>query len=377
MVSFARHSKSRISNWWWTVDKVSFSLAVFLIFIGSMLVLSASPSAAHRDRLVDDFSFIKKQMVFICVGLTIMIGVSMQSLRTIRRLAVLGFLGALVGVWLTYVVGDATKGAARWIKFAGFSLQPSEFIKPMFIVVTAWLLDANKRAEDFPGMLLVIFLFVLTAGSVFGQPDLGMTVLISGVWGLQMILAGIPGWVIAGMFSSGVVLVTGSYFFLAHVRDRVDRFLAAENEIGSQIQKSMDAFANGNLLGRGPGEGVIKMSLPDVHTDFIFALAGEEYGVWLTTIIVVCFSVIVVRAMLLAQRENNLFIMYAAAGLAASLGGQAIINMCSALQLMPAKGMTLPFVSYGGSSMLASCLLMGMLLAITRKNAAAEDKDNG
>jgi cell division protein FtsW len=220
-------------------------------------------------------------------------------------------------------------------------------------------------------------LYVITAGAVFGQPDLGMTVLISGVWALQMVWAGIPAWLISILFTLGAVLVTGSYFFLAHVRDRIDRFLATENEIGSQIQKSMDAFANGNLLGRGPGEGVVKMSLPDVHTDFIFSLAGEEYGVWLTSLIVISFAVIVVRTMLNSLKDNNLFQMYAASGLAASLGGQAIVNMCSSLQLMPAKGMTLPFVSYGGSSMLASCLTMGMLLAITRKNAVSEDKDNG
>ncbi len=377
MLSFARHSKSKISSWWWTVDKPSFVLALFLIFIGAMLVLSASPSAAHRDRLPDDFAFIKKQSVFILAGLVLMVGISMQSLRTVRRLAVLGFLCAFVGVALTYVVGDATKGAARWIKFAGFSLQPSEFIKPVFIVVTAWLLDARKRTEDFPGMALAVGLFLITALSVFGQPDLGMTVLISGVWALQMVLAGIPLWLIATLFSGGVVLVTCSYFFLAHVRDRIDRFLASENEIGSQIQQSRNACANGNLLGLGPGEGVVKMHLPDVHTDFIFSLAGEEAGVWLTSIIVISFAVIVVRSMIISTKDNNLFQMYAACGLAASLGGQAIVNMCSALQLMPAKGMTLPFISYGGSSMLASCLTMGMLLAVTRKNAVAEDKDNG
>ncbi len=374
--AFARHSKSKISNWWWTVDRVSFVLTLFLIFAGAMLVLSASPSAAHRDRLHDDFAFIKKQSVFISVGVIVLWGISMQSLRTIRRLAVFGFICAFMGVALTYVVGDATKGAARWIKFAGFSLQPSEFIKPVFIVVTAWLLDARKHAEDFPGMTLAVFLFLITGAAVFFQPDLGMTILISGVWALQMVLAGIPFWLIATMFLGVVSLVTGSYFFIAHVRDRVDRFLATENEIGSQIQQSMNAFANGNLLGRGPGEGVIKMHLPDVHTDFIFSLAGEEYGVLLTSFIVICFAVIVARSMLLSTKEHNLFQMYAACGLAASIGGQAIVNMCSALQLAPAKGMTLPFISYGGSSMLASCLTMGMLLAVTRKNAVAEDKDN-
>jgi len=377
MFLLTRRNKSKISNWWWTVDKVNFSITIFLIFIGVMLVLSASPSAAHRDRLVDEFSFVKKQAVFIFAGLLLMIGVSMQSMRTIRRLAVIGFLCAFIGVVMTYLVGDSAKGAQRWIKFAGFSLQPSEFIKPVFIVVTAWLLDANKRIDDFPGMTLSLGLFVVTAVSVFGQPDLGMTVLITGVWALQMIWAGISGWIIGALFFSGVFLVIGSYFFLAHVKDRIDRFLATENEIGSQIQKSMDAFANGNLLGTGPGEGMVKMSLPDVHTDFIFALAGEECGVWLTSIIVICFGIIVVRAMKLSMNDNNLFQMYAVSGLAASLGGQAIVNMFSALKLMPAKGMTLPFISYGGSSMLASCLAMGMLLALTRKNAVAEDKDNG
>ncbi len=377
MFSLARHSKSKISNWWWTVDKVTFVLTLILIFIGAMLVLSASPSAAHRDRQLDEFAFVKKQGIFICMGLVLLVGISMQKLRTIRRIAVLGFLCAFIGIILTYVVGDATKGASRWIKFAGFSLQPSEFIKPMFIVVTAWLLDARKRAEDFPGMLLSVVAFIVTAGAIIAQPDLGMTMLISGVWGLQMILAGIPVWLIFGLGIAGCLAIVSSYFLFAHVQDRIDRFLASENEIGSQIQKSMDAFANGNLLGRGPGEGVIKMSLPDVHTDFIFSLAGEEYGVWLTTIIVVIFSVIVVRSMMLSTKDNNLFQMYAATGLAASLGGQAVVNMCSSLQLMPAKGMTLPFISYGGSSMWASCIAMGMLLAITRKNAIAEDKDSG
>lgn len=376
MFVLARHSKSKIANWWWTVDKVTFVLTLILILIGFMLVSSASPSAAHRDRLTDEFSFIKKQGVFICMGLVFLVGISMQSLRTIRRIAILGFFAALLGVILTYVVGDATKGAARWIKFAGFSLQPSEFIKPMFIVGTAWLLDARKRTDGIPGMLLAVFFYAVVSVFVLGQPDLGMTILITFAFCVQIFMAGIPIWLVGGLLIFGAVGLVSAYFLFAHVHDRIDRFLASENEIGSQIQKSMDAFANGNLFGRGPGEGYIKMSLPDVHTDFIFSLAGEEYGVWLTSIIVILFMVIVCRSMIISRRDNNLFQMYAATGLAASLGAQAMVNMCSSLQLMPAKGMTLPFISYGGSSMWASCIAMGMLLAITRKNAAAEDKDS-
>ena len=377
MFSFARHSRSKISNWLWTVDKPLLMLTLCLIFIGAMLVLSASPSAAHRDRLADDFMFVKKQSLFICAGLVCMIGISMQSLRMIRRIAIFGFIAAFIGIICTYVVGYESKGASRWIRLGFFSLQPSEFIKPMFIVVTALFLNAHKRSEDFPGMQASFVLFVLTAGIIYRQPDLGMTILVSGVWGLQMIWAGIPAVFIGLMALFAVLLLSGSYFFVAHVHDRINQFLASENEIGSQIQKSLDAFANGNLLGRGPGEGFVKMSLPDVHTDFIFSLAGEECGVWLTSLIVIIFGAIVARAMILSMKDNNLFIMYAASGIAASLGGQAIVNMCSTLKLIPAKGMTLPFISYGGSSMLASCISMGMLLALTRKNAAAEDKDLG
>ena len=311
MFSFARHSKSKISNWWWTVDKVNFSLVLFLIFIGTMLVLSASPSAAHRDRIADEFVFIKKQMVFICAGLVLLIGLSMQSLRTIRRLAIFGFFCAFIGVILTYIIGDATKGAARWIKFAGFSLQPSEFIKPTFIVVTAWLLDVGKKIEDFPGKTLSLGLYVVTASVVLGQPDLGMTVVITSIWCMQIFLAGIPLWLVGTMVVFGIVLISGSYFFLAHVRDRIDHFLASEVEIGSQTQQSLKAFESGNLLGQGPGDGFVKLTLPDVHTDFIFSLAGEEYGVWLPSIIVIIFAVIVVRAMRYSIKDNNLFVMYA------------------------------------------------------------------
>lgn len=376
MFVLARHSRSKIANWWWTVDKVSFVLTLILILIGFMLVSSASPSAAHRDRLNDEFSFIKKQGVFICMGLVFLVGISMQSLRTVRRIAIFGFFAAFIGIVLTYLVGDATKGAARWIKFAGFSLQPSEFIKPMLIVGTAWLLDARKRTDEFPGMILAVFFYVLVAVFVLGQPDLGMTILVTFAFCVQIFMAGIPIWLVGGLLIFGAGGLVSAYFLFAHVHDRIDRFLASENEIGSQIQKSMDAFANGNLLGRGPGEGYIKMSLPDVHTDFIFSLAGEEYGVWLPSIIVILYAVIICRTMIIAMKDNNLFQMYAAGGLAASLGGQAMVNMCSSLQLMPAKGMTLPFISYGGSSMWASCISMGMLLAITRKNAVAEDKDS-
>ena len=375
MFSFARHSKSKISNWWWTVDKVNFSLVLFLIFIGTMLVLSASPSAAHRDRIADEFVFIKKQMIFICAGLVLLVGISMQSLRTIRRLAIFGFFCAFAGVILTYIVGDATKGAARWIKFAGFSLQPSEFIKPTFIVVTAWLLDASKKIEDFPGKTLSLVLYVVTASAILGQPDLGMTIVVTSIWCMQIFLAGIPLWLVGSMLLFGIVLISGSYFFLAHVRYRIDHFLASEVEIGSQTQQSLKAFESGNLLGQGPGDGFVKLTLPDVHTDFIFSLAGEEYGVWLPSIIAIVFAVIVVRSMRISVKDNNLFVMYAATGLAGSVGLQAIVNMCSTLKIIPAKGMTLPFISYGGSSMLACSLAMGMLLAITRKNAVAEDKD--
>lgn len=374
MFAFSRLSKSRLANWWWTVDKVTLSLTLVLIFIGAFLVFSASPSVARRIGFAD-YHFIKRQLLFIFISLFIIFALSLQRLKTIRRIAIIGYALTLILMMFTLFAGYETKGASRWIRLFGFSLQPSEFIKPTFVVVSAWLLDGSKKFEDFPGGLLSAGLFALTAGMLILQPDVGMTIVVSCIWGFQLFLAGLPMALVGILGLVAVAGAIGAYFTFDHVHDRVQQFLASGDNLGYQVRKSLEAFANGNLLGRGPGEGTVKLNLPDAHTDFIFAVAGEEFGIWLCLILVALFGIIVIRSLMLSLKDNNLFIVYASAGLAASFGLQAIINMASALHLMPTKGMTLPFISYGGSSLFASAVTIGMLLAITRKNSSAEDKD--
>jgi cell division protein FtsW len=372
--TFSRLSRSRLANWWWTVDKVTLSLILALTFIGAFLVFSASTAVA-RTIDVPDYHFIKRQLVFILIALGIVFTLSMQRLKTIRRVAILGYILTLCLMVLTFFAGE-TKGASRWIRILGFSLQPSEFIKPTFIVVSAWLLDGSKKFEDFPGGLLSGALFLLTAGILISQPDIGMTIVVSCIWAFQLFLAGISLTLVGILSVLGAVAAVGAYFTFSHVHDRIYNFLFAEQDLPYQVEKSLNAFANGNLLGRGPGEGVVKLHLPDAHTDFIFAVAGEEFGVWLCLILVAICATIVIRSLWISLKDNNLFVIYAASGLAASFGLQGIINMASTMHLMPTKGMTLPFISYGGSSLFASAIGIGMLLALTRRNSSAVDKDS-
>jgi len=374
MAVFSRLSRSKLGNWWWTVDKLTLSLILLITFIGAFLVFSASPSVA-RVNSFSDYYFIKKQAVFILGALAILFSVSMMRLKNIRRLSIICYLIFFILMIVTLFAGHETKGASRWIRLFGLTLQPSEFIKPTFIVVSAWLLDGAKKFEDFPGMWLSAGLYLLTLILLIKQPDIGMSIVITAVWGFQLFLAGLP-LILVSLLAIIIVLGgIGAYFTFDHVHDRVQQFLFSDGELSYQVRKSMEAFESGNLLGRGPGEGVVKLHLPDAHTDFIFAVAGEEFGVWLCLLLVILFATIVLRALYLSLKDSNLFIIFSASGLSASFGLQGIINMASTLHLMPTKGMTLPFISYGGSSLFASALGMGMLLALTRRNSSAEDKD--
>ena len=374
MVSFSRNSRSIIANWWWTVDKTLLTLITLLLAIGIFLNFSASPSVANRIG-VGSFHFIKRQLFFVPIAYGAMLFLSMQSLKTIRRTAIVGYGVALFLMVLTLFCGEETKGASRWISFFGFSLQPSEFVKPTFTVVAAWLFEGQKKYCDFPGNLLSMAFYALTAALLLLQPDLGMTIVVTLIWGFQFFLSGLSISLVVILGLLGLAGAVAAYFIFPHVHVRVDQFLASENSLGYQIKKSLEAFQSGGFFGRGPGEGVVKVNIPDAHTDFIFAVAAEEYGMLLCLLIVGIYAAIVVRSMLISAKDNNLFIILSAAALSASFGLQAIINMASSLHMMPTKGMTLPFISYGGSSLLATALGMGMLLAITRKNVHAEDKD--
>ncbi|MBP5353157.1 MAG: cell division protein FtsW [Alphaproteobacteria bacterium] len=374
MVNISRQNHNAFSRWLWTVDKVILGVSLVLLIIGIMLDITASPAVARKIH-VDDYWFVRKQIAYAIASVITIFVLSLFSLKLIRRFSIGGFL-VLVGLLvLTIFFGFETKGARRWMSVCGFSLQASEFMKPIFIVVTAWLLNCGKKYDYFPGMLIASGLYVIVAALLLLQPDVGMTLLVTAVFGLQLFLAGLPMFIVVALAICGVAALGTFYFVFPHFHARIEQFLYGKDETSYQINRAMEAFQNGNLVGRGPGEGTVKLLIPDAHTDFIFAVSGEEYGVWLCLIIIALFMVIVVRALRAALKETNLFVMYAEVGLAASIGLQAFVNMASSLHIIPTKGMTLPFISYGGSSLLSSAIEIGMLLAITRQNTASEDKD--
>lgn len=375
MFSFSRNSRNIIGNWWWTIDKVLLLCTTLIILIGIFLNFSSSPAVAQRIGF-GSFHFVKRQLLFLPIAYGLMIFLSMQKLKTIRRVAILGYIAAIALLILTIFMGYETKGASRWIRLFGFSLQPSEFIKPTFAVVAAWLFEGQIKDKDFPGNIISTVLYILTISLLLLQPDVGMTIIITLIWGFQLFLSGLSIYLILGLALVFTAMGFIAYLSFGHVQVRVQQFLDSENNLSYQVKKSLEAFQNGNFFGKGPGEGVAKLHIPDAHTDFIFAVAAEEFGLIVCLIMVALFATIVIHSMLISLKDNNLFIIIAAGGLSASFGLQAIINISSTLHLMPTKGMTLPFVSYGGSSLLATALGMGMLLAITRKNVHAEDQDD-
>ena len=365
MSTFPRTDTSLLGRWWWTIDRWMLAAVVLIAAIGAVMTMAASPAVAERIGL-DGFYFIRRQFMFLPLALVDMIGASLLSSRGIRRLSLFVFAAAVVLMVLTLFIGVETKGASRWIQLGGLSLQPSEFIKPSFAVLAAWMLSEQKLDDRFPGYAVSTGLFVLVIGLLLLQPDVGMSTVVAGVWALQIFLAGLPILLvalIAFLFIGGGV---GAYLSFDHVRSRVDRFLDPTDSGGYQVDRALEAFRNGGLFGRGPGEGRVKEVLPDAHADFIFAVAGEEFGLIVVLLIVILFAFVVLRGFSRVFKENDLFVLIAAAGLLVQFGLQAIINMASTTNLVPPKGMTLPFISYGGSSTVALALGIGMVLGLTR-----------
>jgi cell division protein FtsW len=365
-MSFARTDQSLVAQWWWTVDRWSLAALFALIGFGSLMVMAASPAVAERIG-ADSLHFVKRYFAVLPLAVATMLLVSLQTPKTVRRIAAVGFVISLALLAYTFVDGVEIKGARRWINLPGFSLQPSEFVKPAFAVVAAWMFAEQRTNERFPGDAISIALYLVVLGVLVKQPDLGMAVVVSAVWLTQFFLAGLRlYWVTAGM-GLGVVGLAGAYLVFPHVASRIDRFFDPASGDGYQVSRSMEAFTNGGLWGRGPGEGTVKEYLPDAHADFVFAVAGEELGLVVCLAVIALFAFVVLRGFTRVLQENNLFIVLAATGLFVQFGLQAIINMASTLHLMPTKGMTLPFISYGGSSLLALGLGMGMALALTRR----------
>jgi len=371
-MKFARDDQSAVAQWWWTVDRWSLAALAVLIGFGALMIMASSPAVAIRIHASSSLYFVHHYMVELPLALAVMFSVSLLNPRDVRRLSAVLFLIFLLMTAYTLVGGVEIKGARRWIAVPFFALQPSEFLKPCFAVVAAWLFAQHKLTRKFPGHWIAILLLFVIVALLIKQPDLGMTALVVAVWLAQFFLAGLNlFWILAFVMTAGGGLV-GAYFALPHVTDRVDRFLDPTASNSYQIDRAMDAFMNGGLWGRGPGEGTMKQFLPDAHADFVFAVAGEELGLIVCLVIIALFCFIVLRGFSRLLQENNLFVVLAATGLFVQFGLQAVINMASSLELMPTKGMTLPFISYGGSSLVALGLAMGMALALTRKRFGVE-----
>ncbi|MGH7037277.1 MAG: FtsW/RodA/SpoVE family cell cycle protein [Stellaceae bacterium] len=365
-MKFARTDQSAVARWWWTVDRWTLAALLCLIGFGVVMGLSASPAVAVRIGY-DPLYFVRREIAMVPFVLATIIIVSLQPPRTIRRIALIGFCIVMVLLVATFFIGVEVKGARRWIDFPGLSLQPSEFVKTTFAVVAAWLFSERKLRPRFPGNALSIALCLAILVMLIKQPDIGMTVVVAAVWLAQFYLVGLRiYWVVAGGLGSLAGLV-GAYLWLPHVTVRINEFLDPTLGDNYQINRSIQAFVNGGLWGRGPGEGTVKNLLPDAHADFVFAVVGEEFGLIVCLVVIAVFAFIVLRGCARLMQEGNLFVLLAASGLLFQFGLQAIINMATALDLIPTKGMTLPFLSYGGSSMMALALGMGMLIALTRR----------
>lgn len=360
-----RTNTSAIGRWWWTVDRLNFIALVILMALGAVLVTAGSPPVAKRLDL-PAFYFVHRHHIFLVLGLITMIAASLLPPVAMRRIAVMGFCASLLLMLLVPFIGVENKGAHRWISIAGLAIQPSEFMKPCFAVVMAWICAENQRRVNFPGYRVAIALYVVVALLLVVQPDIGMTITVTAMWGIQLFLAGLPMFWVLVMGALGVAGLFGAYFVFPHVAKRIDSFLDPAAGDNYQVGKSLEAFKSGGLIGRGPGEGQVKQSLPDSHTDFIFSVAGEEFGAIVCILIVGVFAFVVLRGLARVWKENDLFVVLAVAGLLTQFGVQAVINMGVAVNLFPAKGMTLPFLSYGGSSVVAIGLGMGMMLALTK-----------
>ncbi len=365
-----RSDRSLLSDWWFTVDRPMLFAVLLLLIGGLVLSLAASPAVATRLGL-DPFHFFKRHALLIAPAFVVIVAASMLSARMIRRTSLAMFALVLVLMVATLFLGAEIKGATRWLQFGWISLQPSEFAKPVFVIVCAWLFSESQSRDDVPSLPLVIAFYAVFVLLLILQPDFGQALLVTLVWGGLFYLAGLSliwvGVLAIGLLMGGMI----AYLTVPHVARRIDRFINPDAGDTYQTDRAIEAFTNGGWFGTGPGEGTVKLVLPDAHADFIFAVVAEEFGLFAVLGIVALFGFIVLRAMMRARLEPDIFIRLGVIGLAMLFGLQAIINMAVNVGLLPAKGMTLPFISYGGSSLLSMALTMGFVLSLTRRRPTA------
>ena len=361
-----------LSRWWRTLDKVTLTSVLLLMAVGLLLAFASSPPLASRNGL-PAFFYVQRQMAYGVLGLVAMIALSMCSPERIRRFAVAGFFLSLLSLMLLPFFGtDFGKGAVRWFSLGFGSFQPSEFLKPMLAVFAAWLMASSQDPNGPPGRGLSFGFTALVLGLLVIQPDFGQAALIAAGWMIMYFVAGAP--ILPLVAFAGLVLLGGwvAYNSSAHFARRIDGFLTPEIDPRTQMGFAQNAISEGGFFGAGVGEGRVKWNLPDAHTDFIIAVAAEEYGLVLVLFIIGLYATILVRSLMRLMRESDAFIRLAGTGVVVVFSIQAMINMGVAVRLLPSKGMTLPFVSYGGSSLLATGMAIGMLLAFTRTRPQGE-----
>jgi len=359
-----RSDRSNIALWWWTIDRYLLTGFFILLLIGFFLVMASSQHLTQSLNL-SSHHFTLRHILFGTLSIPIIISFSILNQRQIKIISILGMVISILLIFSTVIDGDKIKGAQRWLYIGNISFQPSEVCKPFFIIFNAWVLSLWAEKKDFPGWIWSITSISIISALLLLQPDLGMTILFIFTWGFQLFITGIPLIIIIFLIISFPIFMIISYHNFDHVKIRIDSFIEGTTY---QVSKSLQSFEAGGLLGKGPGEGLYKKSLPDAHSDFVFAVAAEEYGALICSFIIIIYASIILRTLFYTIRNDNLFLILAIAGLAFQFGFQSLIHMASNTDLIPTKGMTLPFLSYGGSSILASAIIAGMLLGLTRTN---------
>ena len=367
----SRTQRTPFAEWWWTIDRLTLAALGGLMLAGLILLLAASPPVATKLGL-EPFHFVSRHLLYLVPAIGILFGTSFLSGPQIRRLALLVFIVSIVLLAATLAFGTEVKGARRWIVLAGVNIQPSEFLKPAFVILIGWLFAESTRRPEMPANSVALLLLLMVASLLVMQPDFGQTMLVALVWGSLFFIAGMRLIWVVGLSGAATAGLAAAYFTVPHVARRFKRFFDPSSGDTFQIDNAVESFMRGGWFGRGPGEGTVKRILPDSHADFIFAVAAEEFGIVLCLVLVALFCFVVVRSLSRALRNEDPFTRFAAAGLAILFGAQSGINMGVNLHLIPAKGMTLPFISYGGSSLLSLAYGMGMLLALTRERPRAE-----
>ena len=366
----SRLERTPFAAWWWTIDRLLLAALLALMLGGIVLSLAASPPVASRLGL-EPFYFVSRHVLYLIPALAVLLGTSFLPPRYVRRLALIVFAVSVLMVLGTLHFGAEVKGARRWIVLLGVNIQPSEFLKPAFVILVAWLFGESAQRPEMPANTMALGLLLVAVTGLVLQPDFGQTMLVALVWSALFFLAGMRIVWVVGLGGVAAVGLATAYMMVPYVARRIERFRDPSSGDTFNIDQALESFQQGGWFGRGPGEGTVKRILPESHTDFVFAVAAEEFGIVLCLVLVAVFAFIVLRTLRHAMRSEDPFARFAAAGLAIMFGLQSAINMAVNLHLMPAKGMTLPFISYGGSSMISIAYGMGMPLALTRERPRA------